>query len=104
MQDTEYKTKLEEAIKGILYKNEPVKISKQNIESLYGNTLKTSISRLEQYRKCAFSFYLKYGLGLNEKSLFEVKSIDTGNFIHNVIDEFFEQVLRKKFKTKRNDR
>lgn len=102
--DNEYKEKLEQALKGIFYKNEPEKIEKQNIQNLYGNELKTSISRLEQYKRCAFSFYLKYGLGLNEKSLFEVKSIDTGNFMHDVIDEFFEQVLRKEIKAKRNDR
>lgn len=102
--DNEYKEKLEQALKGLFYKNEPEKIEKENIQNLYGNELKTSISRLEQYKRCAFSFYLKYGLGLNEKSLFEVKSIDTGNFMHDVIDEFFEQVLRKKIKAKRNDR
>jgi ATP-dependent helicase/nuclease subunit B len=102
--DNEYKEKLEQALKGLFYKNEPEKIEKENIQNLYGNELKTSISRLEQYKRCAFSFYLKYGLGLNEKSLFEVKSIDTGNFMHDVIDEFFEQVLRKKIETKRNDR
>lgn len=102
--DNEYKEKLEQALKGLFYKNEPEKIEKENIQNLYGNELKTSISRLEQYKRCAFSFYLKYGLGLNEKSLFEVKSIDTGNFMHDVIDEFFEQVLRKKIETKRNAR
>lgn len=102
--DNEYKDKLEQALKGLFYKNEPEKIGKENIQNLYGNELKTSISKLEQYKRCAFSFYLKYGLGLNEKSLFEVKSIDTGNFMHDVIDEFFEQVLRKKIEAKTNDR
>ncbi len=92
--DEEYKVRLEEAIKGIQYQNRPANISKENVENLYGSTLKTSISRLEQYKRCAFSFYLKYGLGLKENSLFEVKSIDTGNFMHDVIDEFFSQVLR----------
>ena len=103
-EDSEYKKRLEEAMKGIVYQNKPPHISKQNIQDLYGNTLKTSISRLEQYKRCAFSFYLKYGLGLKENSLFEVKSIDTGNFMHEVIDEFFSQVFRKKVKTKGNDK
>ena len=43
------------------------KISKTNIQRLYGNILKTSVSRLEQYRKCPFSFHLKYGLKLKEQ-------------------------------------
>ena len=86
------------------YQNQPSNINKENIQRLYGDTLKTSISKLEQYKRCAFSFYLKYGLDLKEKSLFEVKSIDTGNFMHEVIDAFFDQVLRKKVKTKTNGR
>lgn len=99
-QDKQYKEKLEEALKGIYYKNKPSTINKENIQKLYGNTLKTSISRLEQYKRCAFSFYLKYGLGLNEKSLFEVRSIDTGSFMHDVIDSFFDQVLARNLKLK----
>lgn len=99
-QDGEYQLKLEEALKGMYYQNEPSKITKENIYNLYGDTLKTSISRLEKYKQCAFSFYLKYGLGLNEKSLFEVKSIDTGNFMHDVIDTFFDQVIGRNLKLK----
>ena len=102
--DVEYKDKLQEALKGMDYQNQPSNINKENIQRLYGDTLKTSISKLEQYKRCAFSFYLKYGLDLKEKSLFEVKSIDTGNFMHEVIDAFFDQVLRKKVKTKTNGR
>ena len=33
--------------------------TEENIKRLYGNTLKTSVSRLEQYRECPFSFHLK---------------------------------------------
>ena len=37
------------------------------IDKLYGNTLKTSVSRLEKYSACPFSYYLQYGLKLKEK-------------------------------------
>lgn len=99
-QDEEYKLKLEEALTGIYYQNKPSHIRKENIQNLYGDTLTTSISQLEKYKQCAFSFYLKYGLGLKEKSLFEVKSIDTGNFMHDVIDTFFDQVIGRNLKLK----
>ena len=55
-----YKAKLESAIKALQYKNEPEKLKQNKLEKLYGNTLKTSVSRLEQYQACAFSYYLKY--------------------------------------------
>lgn len=76
---------------GLKYTNESDVININNIEKLYGNHLKTSISKLEQYQKCPFSFYLKYGLKLQEPNEFKLKSIDTGSFIHDIIDEFFKQ-------------
>lgn len=96
----EYKEKLESAIVGLNYTNKPENLSKENIDNLYKNVLNTSISRLEQYKRCAFSYYLKYGLGLTDKSLFKIESLDTGTFMHDVIDEFFEQVLSREISLK----
>lgn len=96
--DSEYKDKLEAAIKGLYYTNKPVNINKENLEKLYGKILTTSISKLEQYKRCAFSFYLKYGLQLSDKSLFKIESLDTGTFMHDVIDEFFDQVIQREIK------
>ena len=89
--DLSYKTKLEEAINGFYYSNIPEKINQENIDKLYGDTLKTSISKLETYRRCAFSYYIKYGLKLSDKTEFKLESLDTGTFMHEVIDEFFNQ-------------
>lgn len=96
--DEEYNQKLLNAIEGLKYTNKPENLNKDNINKLYGNTLNTSISKLEQYRRCAFSYYLKYGLGLQDKSQFKIQSLDTGSFMHDVIDEFFEQVLFRDIK------
>ena len=87
-----YKIKLESAIKALQYKNEPEKLKQNKLEKLYGNTLKTSVSRLEEYQACAFSYYLKYGLKLKEKDSFNVEAVDTGNLMHEVIDSFFERL------------
>ena len=95
-----WKNKLEESMKALNYTNEPEKISKKSIERLYGNTLKTSISKLEQYKSCPFSYYLKYGLKLSDKSEFKIEAIDTGTFMHNVIDKFFEILEERHIKIK----
>lgn len=92
IKNEEWKEKLLKAIKGYERKNKPEKISQANIQRLYGNVLKTSVSRLEQYRKCPFSFHLKYGLKLKEKEDLKIKPIDTGSFMHDIIDTFFENV------------
>ena len=88
--DLLYKDKLKEAINGFYYSNIPENLNKENLDKLYGDTLKTSISKLETYRKCAFSYYIKYGLKLSDKTEFKMESLDTGTFMHEVIDEFFK--------------
>ncbi|MCL2859875.1 MAG: helicase-exonuclease AddAB subunit AddB [Oscillospiraceae bacterium] len=90
--NSEWNTKLEEALKGLEYSNLSRQLNEINVQKLYGDTLKTSISKLEQYRKCPFSFYIKYGLKLSEQTELDLKPVDTGAFMHEVIDEFFEQV------------
>ena len=92
IEKAEWKNKINNAIKSYQRNNNPEKICKENIERLYGKTLKTSVSRLEQYRKCPFSFHLKYGLKLKEKENLKIKPIDTGSFMHDIIDTFFKNV------------
>ncbi len=92
--------KFESAVNGINYTNLADTISDENIKKLYGNKLKTSVSRLEQYRRCPFSFHLKYGLKLKENPEFQIQTIDTGSFMHEIIDEFFEIIEDKKINIK----
>lgn len=87
-------------LRGAKFSNLPEKISTENIKKMYGKTLRTSVSRLEQYRRCPFSFHMKYGLKLNEEEKFEIRSLDTGNFMHDVIDDFFEMVEQKRLDIK----
>ena len=86
-----WKENLNYALKGINNKNKAEIISRENIENLYGKILKTSISKLEQYKQCPFSFYLTYGLNLKEQDEFKIKSLDTGSFMHDVVATFFIQ-------------
>ena len=90
-QNKNYKNILNENIKYINFKlNE--KLKKENIDKLYGNRLNTSISKLEKYRSCPFSYYLQYILKLKDKEELKVQSFDTGSFMHDVINSFFEQI------------
>ena len=90
--DSEWNEKLKQSLKGLEYTNIPYKIDKNNIERLYGNTLVTSISKLERYRSCPFSYYLQYGLKIKPQEELKIQTLNTGTFIHEVIDEFFGTV------------
>lgn len=85
-------SRLEQDMAGLEYTNIPKKIKKENIDRLYGNTLNTSVSRLEQFRRCPFSYYLQYGLKIKPKEELKIQSFNTGSFMHETIDEFFKYV------------
>ena len=90
--NSEWNEKLKQSLKGLEYTNIPDKIDQNNIDRLYGNTLITSISKLERYKSCPFSYYLQYGLKIKPQEELKIQTLNTGTFIHEVIDEFFGTV------------
>ena len=91
-QNEKWRQRLISSQMGLEHTNKAETISKKNIEKLYGNTLKTSVSKLEQYRECPFSFHLKYGLKIEDEEEYKINPIDTGSFMHEVVDTFFETI------------
>lgn len=89
-EDEEYKEKLEKGLQGFYYSNLGETIGYENLEKLYSDTLTTSISKLESYRRCPFSYYLKYGLRLSDRTELKLERLDTGTLMHDIIDDFFE--------------
>ena len=96
--NSEWNEKLKQSLKGLEYTNIPDKIDQNNIDRLYGNTLVTSISKLERYRSCPFSYYLQYGLKIKPQEELKIQTLNTGTFIHEVIDEFFGTVREVEIK------
>ncbi len=97
LNSSEFSDKFKRSVNAINYTNIPETINEENINKLYGNILKTSVSKLEQYKACPFSYYLKYGLKLSDKDEFKIKSLDTGSFMHDIIDSFFEYIKQSDY-------
>ena len=93
-------TRMQRILRGAKYSNVPETVTEDNIKKMYGGSLRTSVSRLEQYRRCPFSFHLKYGLKLQEEEEFKIRPLDTGNFMHEVIDEVFSKIEARDFDVK----
>ena len=56
--------------------------------ALYGNTLRSSVSKMETFSLCPFMFYLKYGIKLKERKIFKLETPDIGIFMHDILDKF----------------
>lgn len=65
-------------------------ITKETAKQLYGENLVMSVSKLEKYNSCAFSFFMQYGLFAKERLLGGLKIADTGTLLHSVLCDYFK--------------
>lgn len=98
-----YKKILKNNLEYIKYLKMPQKIKKENIQKLYGNKLNTSVSKLETFKSCPYEYFLQYSLKLKEKEELKIKNLDTGSFMHEVINSFFEEINKQKINIKNID-
>ena len=89
--NSQYKKILKNNLEYIKFLKLPEKIKKENIQKLYGNKLTTSISKLETFKSCPYEYFLQYSLKLKQREELKIKSLDTGSFMHEVIDQFFQE-------------
>ena len=61
-------------------------------EKIYGPVLRSSVSRLEEFAQCPFKFFIRSGLRANERKVFELDARERGNFQHDVLKIFHEQL------------
>ena len=61
-------------------------------EQLYGPVLRSSVSRLEEFAECPFKFFIRVGLRAGERKVFELDARERGNFQHDVLKIFHEEL------------
>jgi ATP-dependent helicase/nuclease subunit B len=61
-------------------------------EKLFGPTLRSSVSRLEEFAQCPFRFFVHSGLRAEERKVFELDAREQGSFQHEVLKLFHEQL------------
>lgn len=88
-----WKQKCSSIIPGLSYSNQPGKLNNLKAMNLYRNPLRTSVSRLEAYSSCPFSYYVKFGLKAQERRISRLEPVDVGSFMHNILDEFSRSLV-----------
>ena len=83
---------IEDINSAILYKNIPDNLSCEVRELIKHRMLTQSISKLEQYAKCGYSYFLKYTLGLKERDIHQVENRETGIILHTAIEGIYRHV------------
>lgn len=94
MKIPEYSKRLSKLKNALSFENERMQIDKKTAKLLYGEPLMMSVSKLEKYNGCAFSYFLTYGLLLSERKKAALQSADVGSVLHKILSVYFSD--RKK--------
>lgn len=64
--------------------------------SLARKIYKTELSptQINQYNSCAFSYFLRFGLGLKSKENMEFSNLQNGNFIHYILEKCMQNIIK----------
>lgn len=70
-----------------LSKNEDITIKNPDLaRKLFKNDMYLSVSKIEDYYKCAFKYYCKFGLNARPRIKAEMNPMETGSVIHYVLE------------------
>lgn len=70
-----------------LSKNEDITIKNPDLaRKLFKNDMYLSVSKIEDYYKCAFRYYCKFGLNARPRIKAEMNPMETGSVIHYVLE------------------
>ncbi len=72
------------------------RLSRQAVDRLYGRRVPMSASRMDKYRSCHFSYFMRYGLEAEPRKPAGFTAPEYGTFVHYVLehvlqDEMFSQ-------------
>ncbi|MEG0250083.1 MAG: helicase-exonuclease AddAB subunit AddB [Peptostreptococcus sp.] len=87
-----YKLKMKMINKAINYKNSAENMNRNLAGEIYGAGM-FSISKLENYVSCPFSYFVNYGLKVKDRELYEFNAMDSGTYSHKILDTFSKRVI-----------
>ena len=88
---------LKHFIENAFYVKNDAAISRRTAGLLFGDTILSSISRMEKYASCAYSYFLQYGLSLKERRLYGFEAKDMGTIFHGVMERFSQKLQEKEY-------
>lgn len=88
MEDDKYKNIIE-------YVRSDDNLSEETLDLVYKKEITSSVSRLEQFKRCPFNYYLQYVLKLKENKEYVMTSMDTGSLMHEVLEKISKYIVSK---------
>ncbi|SDC71820.1 DNA helicase/exodeoxyribonuclease V, subunit B [Paenibacillus sp. UNCCL117] len=89
----EHSGRLARLTEALQYTNRIAPLSERTSRELYGDSIDTSVSRMERFVACPFSQFASHGLRLKERRMFRLEAPDVGQLFHAALSRFAEQIV-----------
>lgn len=88
----EYRELMESKLAGLRYQNTAARLPKMLARKLFmkGGRFYGSVTKLQNYRSCPYQYFLRYGIGVEERNTGEADYLDYGNYLHAGLHQFGE--------------
>ncbi|MDV2583205.1 helicase-exonuclease AddAB subunit AddB [Alkalibacillus haloalkaliphilus] len=93
MNEESKKGQAQTVLSSLFYRNEPQSLQDDTASQLFDQTMRSSVSRLETYHQCAYHYFAKYTLGLQERNLYKLEAPDIGQLFHESLRYITEWVF-----------
>ncbi|WP_240416579.1 helicase-exonuclease AddAB subunit AddB [Paenibacillus periandrae] len=90
-----YGDRIQKVFAAIDYRNQESLLRPEVGELLYGDLLKTSVSRMEKYVGCPFSHFAASGLKLEERKIYKLNNPDIGRLYHAALTGLMKELQRE---------
>ena len=77
---------------GAFFTNQQTALDKQVAKDLYGDVLKGSVSRYENFNECAYKHFLNYGLRIQKRPEYQVEATDMGTLYHAALEKYGQKL------------
>lgn len=91
--DDHYKERVRRIVAGLRHKNQDTPVDQEMIQLLYGRPLRLSVSKIESFRKCPFSYFAAFALKLKNRPIFRLEAPALGQFYHAVLKVAGEELF-----------
>ncbi|MFD1357217.1 helicase-exonuclease AddAB subunit AddB [Fictibacillus halophilus] len=94
--DDQYDQYAKKAISSLFYFNREAPLSPSVSKDLYGESILTSISRMELFQSCPFSQFMSYGLKLKERQMYKLEAPDIGQLFHAALKQMNDALQQRR--------
>ncbi|MBQ1252007.1 MAG: PD-(D/E)XK nuclease family protein, partial [Firmicutes bacterium] len=89
-EDRSVSERMEQILSSLDYTGQSKFLSDDSLKIYPGKDLSMSVSSIELFRRCPFSYFARYGLRLEERKILEFAAPDLGNIFHEILCELMQ--------------